>query len=45
MNEVVLPMLAERPEVMGEIVLGMARRLEHAAAVCDRMMTLLPAAA
>ncbi|WP_156429355.1 iron-containing redox enzyme family protein [Burkholderia sp. TSV86] len=42
MNEVVLPLLAKQPELLAPIALGMARRLEHAAEVCDRMMVMLP---
>jgi pyrroloquinoline quinone (PQQ) biosynthesis protein C len=43
MEEVVNPLLACRPRLMAEIALGMARRLHHAAAVCDRMMAHLSA--
>jgi len=42
MDEVVLPMLAREPALMAEIVLGMARRLDHAGAVCDHMVAFLP---
>jgi hypothetical protein len=40
--EVVMPLLRDYPHVLPEIALGMARRLEYAGAVCDRMMELLP---
>jgi pyrroloquinoline quinone (PQQ) biosynthesis protein C len=42
MHEVVMPLLQVRPDLMPSIALGMARRLEHAAEVCDQMMVLLP---
>ncbi|MGN4107417.1 iron-containing redox enzyme family protein [Burkholderia gladioli] len=45
MHEVVMPMIQARPDLMAPIAFGMARRLEHAAAVCDRMMELLPSVA
>lgn len=41
MNEVVLPLLQDTPHLMNDIVFGMARRLEHAGAVCDRMVSHL----
>jgi hypothetical protein len=42
MHEVVLPMLERRPDLMADVVLGMARRLAYAAQVCDGMMAFLP---
>ncbi len=42
MDEVVLPMLASEGQLMADVILGMARRLEHAGAVCDHMMQFLP---
>lgn len=42
MNEVVTPLLEQCPELVAPMALGMMRRLEYAAAVCDRMMKLLP---
>ena len=41
MHEVVLPMLHRDAAVLPEIILGMARRLEHAGAVCDEMLAIL----
>jgi pyrroloquinoline quinone (PQQ) biosynthesis protein C len=45
MEFVVVPLLSKRPKIMSSFVLGIARRLDYAGAVCDRMMTLLPALA
>jgi len=42
MDEVVLPMLQCDSTLMADIVLGMARRLDHAGAVCDDMVDFLP---
>jgi pyrroloquinoline quinone (PQQ) biosynthesis protein C len=42
LENVVLPLLREQPQLMSEMVFGMLRRLEYAGAVCDRMIVLLP---
>jgi pyrroloquinoline quinone (PQQ) biosynthesis protein C len=42
MQEVVLPILQSRPDLVSAVALGMARRLEHSAQVCDRMVAWLP---
>lgn len=41
-DEVVLPLLSSQPQLMGEVALGLRRRLAYATDVCDRMLTLLP---
>lgn len=38
MNEVVVPLLGNHPELMGDIVLGVLRRLKHAEIVCDELL-------
>jgi pyrroloquinoline quinone (PQQ) biosynthesis protein C len=43
MEKVVIPILQGNPDFMSAVALGIARRLEHAGAVCDKMMQLLPA--
>ena len=43
MHEVVLPMIGHYPNTVIDIVLGVERRLDHAVAVLDKMMTHLPA--
>jgi len=40
MNNVVIPLLRERPMLMRDLTLGVERRLENAGAVCDKMLTL-----
>ncbi|AKF43782.1 iron-containing redox enzyme family protein [Pseudomonas fragariae (ex Marin et al. 2024)] len=42
MNEVVKPLIMKDPSFIPAIAFGMARRLEHAAQVCDHMATWLP---
>lgn len=42
MNEVVKPLIKKNPSFIPDIALGMARRLEHAAEVCDYMAGWLP---
>ncbi|MCG8422357.1 MAG: iron-containing redox enzyme family protein [Proteobacteria bacterium] len=43
LDSVVMPILRDDPATMQDIVLGMARRLERAGAVCDRLYTHLQA--
>jgi hypothetical protein len=43
-EHVVLPLIDEHPETIPEIVLGVARRLDYAGQVCDRMVQYLQAA-
>lgn len=38
MNEVVVPLLSRHPELTGDIVLGVLRRLKHAEIVCDELL-------
>ncbi|MEA2666348.1 MAG: hypothetical protein QOI11_3292, partial [Candidatus Eremiobacteraeota bacterium] len=45
MRNVVLPLLERYPLAMREVLLGVERRLYQAGAVCDRMLSYLPAAA
>ncbi len=42
MRNVVLPLLEAHPAAMREVLLGAERRLDHAGAVCDRMLGYLP---
>ena len=42
MNEVVKPLIKKDPSFIPAIAFGMARRLEHAAQVCDHMAAWLP---
>ena len=42
MRNVVLPLLEQYPMAMREMLLGVERRLDHAGAVCDRMLRDLP---
>lgn len=42
LENVIKPLLAVQPHLLGDIALGMARRLKHAAAVCDRLAVYLP---
>lgn len=41
MRHVVMPLLHDHPQTMGDLVLGVERRLYQAAAVCDRMLAFL----
>lgn len=45
MRNVVLPLLERYPLALREVLLGVERRLYQAGAVCDRMLSYLPAAA
>jgi pyrroloquinoline quinone (PQQ) biosynthesis protein C len=45
LEEVVKPLLARCPQLISDVAFGMARRLHHAAAVCDYMVEHLPTVA